>query len=281
MDCALCEPDLVEQGERAIAEIRIADASRSELHLDVLDGCQRRDQIELLEDEAERAQAQARELVVRQLGEVVPFEDDATCTWPVERDEELQERCLAAAAGPFERDELSRVDLEIDDVERPDRGRAALEELCDAVERIERRHSICLSASAGRRRAARSAAAVPAIRPPSTARAKPIARMPAPTGAVSDTALVAVRRLLARRRAEPPPVVALAVKVGPKALMASAATTPSTRPSTPPTAPVASDSPATWRTTILCVQPSAFSVPSSRARLPTDEMAGDAASKQA
>jgi hypothetical protein len=33
MDRALCEPDLVEQCERAIAEIRIADAGRSELRL--------------------------------------------------------------------------------------------------------------------------------------------------------------------------------------------------------------------------------------------------------
>ena len=64
MDRALCEADFVEQGERAIAEIRIADAGRGELRLDVLDGGQRRDQIELLEDEAERAQAQLCELVV-------------------------------------------------------------------------------------------------------------------------------------------------------------------------------------------------------------------------
>ena len=45
--------------------------------------------------------------------------------------------------------------------------------------------------------------------------------------------------------------------------------------------PVASDSPATWRTTIRCVQPSAFSVPSSRTRLPTDESVSSAASRNA
>src|SRR5439155_2064422 len=157
MDRALCEADLVEQGERAIAEIRIADAGRSELHLDVLDGGQRRDQIELLKDEPERAQAQARELVVRQLGQVVPLEEHAARTRPVERAEELQERRLAAATRPFECDELTCFDVEVDAAEGPDTGRAALKELRDAVERIERRHSLCLSASAARRRAARSA----------------------------------------------------------------------------------------------------------------------------
>ncbi len=43
---------------------------------------------------------------------------------------------------------------------------------------------------------------------------------------------------------------------------------PSATPSSPPPMPWASDSPATWRTTSHCVQPSAFSVPSSRTRLP-------------
>ena len=52
-------------------------------------------------------------------------------------------------------------------------------------------------------------------------------------------------------------------------------------PKTPPRMPCASDSPAIWRTTIRCVQPSAFSVPSSRTRLPTDESASSAASRNA
>jgi hypothetical protein len=59
-----------------------------------------------------------------------------------------------------------------------------------------------------------------------------------PTGAVSDTALVAVRTVSTPRSAEPPPVVALAVSVGPNALMASAAATPSTIPISPPAAPL-------------------------------------------
>ena len=45
---------------------------------------------------------------------------------------------------------------------------------------VERRHSTCLNASAGRRRAARIAPAVPAIRPPRRARPNPIARIAEP-----------------------------------------------------------------------------------------------------
>src|SRR6266550_4258760 len=281
MDRALCEPDLFEQCERAIAKIRIADAGRSELRLDVLDGSQRRDQIELLEDEAERAQPKCCELMVRQHGEVAFLEQHATGARPVECAEQLKQRSLPASARPFERDELTGLDLEVDSVECANRRRAALEELRYSVERIERHYSICLSASAGRRRAARSAPAAPAIKPPRRARANPIARTVTPTGALSDTALVAVRTASTPRSEDPPPVLALAVRVGPKALMASAARTPSTIPSTPPAAPWASDSPAICRTTMRCVQPSAFSVPSSRTRFPTDERASSAASRNA
>ena len=77
MDRALCEPDLFEQCERAIAEIRIADAGRSELRLDVLDGSQRRDQIELLEDETERMQPKCPELMA-QVAEVEHKSEETT-----------------------------------------------------------------------------------------------------------------------------------------------------------------------------------------------------------
>ena len=67
---ALGEPHLAEQLQRAGA---IA-AGRDELHLDVLDRGQRRDQVELLEDEAECAQPQLGELVVAELREVAALE---------------------------------------------------------------------------------------------------------------------------------------------------------------------------------------------------------------
>ena len=62
-----------------------------------------------------------------------------------------------------------------------------------------------------------------------------------------------------------------AVSVTPEGADDSVPRIPSATPRRPPPMPWASDSPATWRTTSHCVQPSAFSVPSSRTRLPTDE----------
>ena len=55
---APAQADLLEQRQRARTELRAADPGRCELRLDVLHRGERRDQIELLEDEAERAQAQ-------------------------------------------------------------------------------------------------------------------------------------------------------------------------------------------------------------------------------
>ena len=67
------------------------------------------------------------------------------------------------------------------------------------------------------------------------------------------------------------PLATVASSVGPTSVTTAAPARPTSAPSAPPSAPCASDSPATWRTTSRCGQPSAFSVPSSRTRLFTDE----------
>src|SRR6476469_4278839 len=151
---ALGEPHLAEQLERSLS--RTAD--RDELCLDVLHRGERRDQVELLEDESERAQAERRELG----------------------------------------------------------RRATLEELRDTAQLVHRAHqSTCLSASAGRSRAARIAPAVPAMRPPRSASSKPRTRTPPPIGASSETLEVAVRVAAAPRPRTSVPVVELALSVGP------------------------------------------------------------------
>src|SRR5919197_417425 len=257
-------------------------ADRRQLRLDVLEGGERRDQVELLEHEAERPEPERRELVVGELGQVAAPEEDAAGTHPVERPEQLQERRLAGAARALERDELAVSDLEVDPVQGAHGVLAPLEELRDRAQLVQALHvqSTCLRASAGRRRAARRAPAVPATRPPSTASPKPTSRMVSPIGASSETLLVALRAVLAIPKMLPP-LCELACSVGPNASTASAASTPRPTPSTPPSSPCASDSPATWRTTRRCVHPSAFSVPSSRTRLPTEESASSAASRNA
>ena len=95
------------------------DADRRELRLDVLERRQRRDQVELLEDEAERVQAEIGELAVAERGEIATLEEDAARARPVERPEQLQQGRLARPARPLERDELARLDLEVDPARPP------------------------------------------------------------------------------------------------------------------------------------------------------------------
>ena len=78
-----------------------------ELGLDVLERGQRRDQVERLEDEAERAQPDLGELVVAEGCEVAALEEDLPGGRPVERAEELQQRRLPRAARALDRDDLA------------------------------------------------------------------------------------------------------------------------------------------------------------------------------
>src|SRR5439155_1632577 len=207
MVSTVAQPDLAEQLERPLA----APTDRCQLRLDVLDRRQRRDQVELLEDEAEGAEAQRSELVVAQAREITLLEQHLAAARAVERSEQLEQRRLARATRAFERDELTLGDLEIDSVEGADRGRPALEELRDHLQLVQLTHqSTCRSASAGRSRAARSAPAVPATSPPSTASPKPSKRMVNPTGTLSETELVAVR---AGRTPSPKRVLLLVVEL--------------------------------------------------------------------
>ena len=162
---ALGEADLLEQGERAIAQLVGGDADRRQLRLDVLERRQRRDQVELLEDEAERLQAQVGELAVAEHPEVASLEEDAPGARPVERAEQLQQGRLAGSARAFERDELARSDLEVDAAHGLDDRRAPLEEALRALDVVQHvsHHSTWRRASAGRRREARKAPAAPAM----------------------------------------------------------------------------------------------------------------------
>src|SRR5512132_258021 len=75
---ALRETDLGEERLRALAQPDLGDSGGGELRLDVLERGQRRDQVELLEDEPERAQAELGKLAVGELGEVASLEEDTS-----------------------------------------------------------------------------------------------------------------------------------------------------------------------------------------------------------
>ena len=285
---AVGEADLLEQRQRPLAQLRRADADRSKPRLDVLERGQGRDQVELLEDEAERVQPELRQLAVAERAEVAPLEEDAARARPVERAEQLQQGRLARAARALERDELARARSGGRRRRRPRSRRAPRwkNRLArpDVVEHGAR--SITRPASARRRAgAARRGRHRPRRRAGrrSTASRKPASSTPTAIGAVSATWSLTVRAVTSPRpkKPSPPPVLELAVSVGPKAPIAAATAMPRTTPRRPPRTPWASDSPTTWRTTSHCVQPSAFSVPSSRTRLPTDESVRSTASRKA
>ena len=187
---ALGEPHLAEHLQRLLAPA----ADRRELDLDVLDRRQRRDQVELLEDEAERAEPQRRELAVRKLARSRPSKKDVPALGRSSAPSSCSSVVLPEPLGPSSaRNSPASISRSI-----PSSARTVVEprwkNFATLVQLVLGRHqSTCLNASAGRSRAARMAPAVPAIRPPRRASPNPVARTVTPTGALSDTELVAVR----------------------------------------------------------------------------------------
>ena len=73
----------------------------------------------------------------RHTGKVLSFQHHAPLVRRLEAGEQAQQRGLAAAGRPQEREELARIDLEGQVID----GREGAEPLGDALERDERRHS--------------------------------------------------------------------------------------------------------------------------------------------
>ena len=88
--------------------------------LDIFQRGQHRDQIELLEDEADVLVAPAGDLAVAERAQVLAEDADLAAGGPVHGGDQVQQRGFARARRPHERDELALVDLEVDVVERDD-----------------------------------------------------------------------------------------------------------------------------------------------------------------
>ena len=154
----------------------------------------------------------------RKLGEVAALEEDVAAR-PVERAEQLEQRRLAGAARALERDELARLDRQVDALERVDRrvGRG-WNDLADAAaartgssrpsSARRRGGGVRRAVRRPRRRAGRRGAASP----------KPASRIgDADRRCERDRVRGACGRPARGRRGSPPPVVELAVSVGPNA----------------------------------------------------------------
>jgi hypothetical protein len=109
---AVREADLLQQCRRPLAQFVLAYAGGCKRGLDVLERGQGRDQVELLEHEAEGREPQVGELPIPEDAQIVALEQDAAGSGTVERAEQLQQRGLAGPARSLEGDELPGVDLQ-------------------------------------------------------------------------------------------------------------------------------------------------------------------------
>ena len=79
---------------------------------DVLEGSQVADEVELLEDEADRAAAHLGEFVGGQVGDVVPVEHDSALGGRIHGSDDVHEGRLAGAGGADDGDPLAARDLQ-------------------------------------------------------------------------------------------------------------------------------------------------------------------------
>ena len=117
-------PDALEQVHRPV-EALARRPQPAEVHRQhhVLDHRQRRQQLEELEDHADRAPAPLGGLALGQAGEVLAGDRDRAAGRAVDAGDHVHQRRLAAARPADDRDELAPVHLEVDAVERPERPR--------------------------------------------------------------------------------------------------------------------------------------------------------------
>jgi hypothetical protein len=117
---ALAQPNSREQLGGAGASFQGRDAGRLHRQLDVLDGGQVVEQVEALEDEAERSEPQPGLLGVAQLPEILAVKEDAALGGAVEQTNDLKQRALAGARRSLDRHHLCRADGQRNIVQRDD-----------------------------------------------------------------------------------------------------------------------------------------------------------------
>src|SRR5580692_2788248 len=309
----LLEPDALQRRRGAGPAFGRSDTERSERHLDVLLRAQRRDQVEGLEDEADRGGPDPGDLALPHRAQVLAVEFHGSRGRPVQAAEHLQQGGFAMAGRALDGQPFTVLDDRIHPGQRVHHAAALWVVFPDIrqlvhgflsglvpISSLSSAHSTLASAAAGRSRAARHPPNVPAIRPP--ARASTTARTTASTVTEAvrctntDPPLVPVG---ARERPPPggvkpplpcraPPGVAEPVvwptdadRAGAIAETIAAPANPSATPTRPPMTPTVTDSPMTWPITRRLRQPSAFSVPNSRTRRDTADIVSRLASRNA
>ena len=181
---AIREPDAGERRHGAFAPRAAVDAGIDHRQLDIAEGVDARQQVELLEDEADLAVAQGREPVGAQRLDALAVEAVAAGRRTVEAADEVHEGRLARARRAHDGDEVACLDVERDAAQRDD---AAAVELVDAAEVacLDERHRLPQNSRGPRGRVGAGSARRLARGPPPVTIRLPSRRSPARTSVVS------------------------------------------------------------------------------------------------
>lgn len=114
------EADAFEQVDGAFAAHPAVAVGVHRRQLDVLDRRERRQEVEVLEDEADRLSSLDREAVLVLVGDVAAAEEDPTLVGLVEQSEHVQQGRLPGTGGADDGDHLSRLGREVDALQRLD-----------------------------------------------------------------------------------------------------------------------------------------------------------------
>jgi len=132
MVSAIGQSHLVEQP--SCAGGRVASACNFHRNADVLEGGQRRNEMEELEDEPDLLAAQSGELVLAERGDIGAVNQDRPRRGRVEAGNQTEQCRLAAARGADDREELTRGDREVQGMKDRERTASAHHRLGYAAE---------------------------------------------------------------------------------------------------------------------------------------------------
>ena len=145
---AVAEPHQLERLLGAPAALLVLDPGVDQRQLDVVQGVGPRQEVEGLEHEPDLLVANARQLVVGELPDLLALERVGAAGGRIEAADQVHERRLARARGAHDRDVLVGLDVEVHPVQRVDLLGADLVETLQATDRDQ--HGRLIASRVGR-----------------------------------------------------------------------------------------------------------------------------------
>jgi hypothetical protein len=138
------EPHPLQHGEDPAAALGPGDARQQQRILDVLVGREDGNQVERLEDEADRIPPHARQRARRQVRDAERAVPDFARVRSIEAADQVEQRCLAAAGWPSKRGEVTLLDGQRHIAQCRHAGRAQAVGFRNTDDLRDRRHVILL-----------------------------------------------------------------------------------------------------------------------------------------